>query len=83
MLKSWAVKHYQLQGSGPIVIPFPTRLACGITLKNKLIIQKTITKHINNEKYYERAQQTINLFDKLYRKGVKDNIIDNRNFESL
>ena len=42
-----------------------------------------INKYNKYKKQYERDQQTIKSFDKLYRKSIQDNIIDKTEFESL
>ena len=34
-------------------------------------------------KYYERAQQTINLFDKFHRRSLQAKVLDEKEFESL
>ena len=36
-----------------------------------------------NKKQYERDQQTIKSFDKLYRKSLQDNVIDKTEYNSL
>ena len=38
---------------------------------------------INTKKQYEKDQQTIKSFDKLYRKSLQDNMIDKNEYESL
>ena len=40
-------------------------------------------KYSKFKKQYEKYQQTIKYFDKLYRKNFKDNLIDRIEYESL
>ena len=40
-------------------------------------------KHNKYEKLYEKDQQTIKCFDKLYCKSLQDNMIDKNEYESL
>ena len=42
----------------------------------------SLCKKMKNEKY-ERAQQPIYSFDKVYRKALQDKIVDEREHESL
>ena len=40
-------------------------------------------KYNKYKKLYEKDQQTIKAFDKLYRKSLQDNMIDKNEYESL
>ena len=40
-------------------------------------------KYNKYKKHYEKDQQTIKTFDKLYRKSFQDNLIDNNGYECL
>ena len=40
-------------------------------------------KYNKEKKQYERDQNTIKSFDKLYRKSLQDNVIDKTEYESL
>ena len=42
-----------------------------------------MNKYNKYKKQYERDQQTIKPFDKLYRKSLQDNVIDKNEYESL
>ena len=42
-----------------------------------------INKYNKYKKQYEKDQQTINFFDKKYRKSLHDNVIDKSEYESL
>ena len=42
-----------------------------------------INKYNKYKKQYEKDQQTIKSFDKLYRKSLQDMIIDKTEFENL
>ena len=70
-------------GIGLIVLPISAGIACGITLGNKIIHQLIINKYNKYKKQYERDQNTIKCFDKLYRKSLQKNIIDKTEYESL
>ena len=72
-----------LTGIGLIVIPISTATACGLSIGNKVLYEIIINKYNKYEKLYERDQQTIKSFDKLYRKSLQDNVIDKTEYESL
>ena len=70
-------------GIGLIVLPISAGIACGLSLSSK-VLHKLITKKYNKyKKIYERDQNTIKSFDKLYRKSLQDNLIDKNEYESL
>ena len=70
-------------GIGLVVLTISAGIACGISLGNK-VLHKLIIKNYNKyKKQYERDQQTIKCFDKLYRKSLQDNVIDKTEYESL
>ena len=66
-----------------IVIPTSTATACGLSISKKVIYEVIINKYNKYKKQYEKDQQTIKSFDKLYRKSLQDNVIDKREYESL
>ena len=71
-------------GIGLIVLPMSAGIACGISLGNKILHEIIINKYNKkNKKQYERDQNTIKSFDKLYRKSLQDNIIDKTEYDSL
>ena len=70
-------------GIGLIVLPISAGIACGLSLSNKVLHKLIINKYNKYKKLYERDQQTIKSFDKLYRKSLQDNIIDKTEYESL
>ena len=72
-----------LTGIGLIVLPISAGIACGISLGNKILHKLIINKYNKYKKQYERDQQTIKSFDKLYRKSLQDNVIDKTEYESL
>ena len=63
-------------GIGLIIIPISTASACALSTGNKVLYQMIINKYNKYKKLYEKDQQTINSFDKLYGKSLQDNIID-------
>ena len=70
-------------GIGLIVLPISAGLACGLSLGNKVLHKLILNKYNKYKKVYERDQQTIKSFDKLYRKSLQDNVIDKNEYESL
>ena len=72
-----------LTGIGLMAIPISTSTACGLLIGNKELHEITINKYNKNKKLYEKDQQTIKSFDKLYRKPLQDNVIDKTEYENL
>ena len=70
-------------GIGLIVLPISAGIACGLSLGNKVLHKLILHKYNKYKKLYERDQQTIKSFDKLYRKSLEDNVIDKHEYESL
>ena len=70
-------------GIGLIVLPISAGIACGLSLGNKVLHKLIISKYNKYKKQYERDQNTIKSFDKLYRKSLQDNVIDTKEYESL
>ena len=70
-------------GIGLIVLPISAGIACGISLGNKILHNIIINKYYKYKKQYERDQNTIKSFDKLYRKSLQDNVIDKSEYENL
>ena len=70
-------------GFGLIVLPISAGIACGLSLGNKILHKLILNKYNKYKKQYERDQQTIKSFDKLYRKSLQDNIIDKTEYENL
>ena len=63
-------------GIGLIVLPISAGIACAISLGNKILHKLIINNYNKYKKQYERDQNTIKYFDKLYRKPLQDNVID-------
>ena len=70
-------------GIGLIVLPISAGFACGLSLCNKVLHKLIINKYNKYKKQYERDQQTIKSFDKLYRKSLQDNVVDKSEYQSL
>ena len=70
-------------GIGLIVLPISAGIACTLSLGNKVLHKLIKNKYNKYKKQYERAQNTIKSFDKLYRKSLQDNIMDKNEYESL
>ena len=63
-------------GVALIILPISTGIACTLSSGNKVLHKLIINKYNNYKKQYERDQQTIKSFDKLYRKSLQNNVID-------
>ena len=70
-------------GVGLIILPISAGIACALSLSNKVLHKLIINKYNKSKKQYERDQQTIKSFDKLYRKSLQDNVIDKTEYDSL
>ena len=68
---------------GLIILPISAGIACALSLGNKILHKIIIHKYNKYKKLYERDQNTIKSFDKLYRKSLQDNIIDKTEYENL
>ena len=72
-----------ITGVGLIILPISAGVACALSLGNKILHKLIINKYNKYKKQYERDQNTIKSFDKLYRKSLQDNVIDKTEYESL
>ena len=72
-----------LTGIGLIAIPISTATARGLSIGNKVLHEIITNKYNKYKKQYERDQQTIKSFDKLYRKSFQDNVINKTEYNSL
>ena len=72
-----------ITGIDLIILPISAGIACTLSLGNKVLHKLIINKYNKYKKQYERDQQTIKSFDKLYRKPFHDKIIDKTEYESL
>ena len=70
-------------GIGLIVLPISAGIACTLSLGNKILQKIILNKYNKYKKQYERDQNTIKSFDKLYRKSLQDNVIDKTEYDSL
>ena len=70
-------------GIGLIILPISAGIACGLSLGIKILHKLIINKYNKYKKQYEKDQNTIKSFDKLYRKSLQDNVIDINEYESL
>ena len=70
-------------GIALIVLPISAGIACGLSLGNKILHKLIIIKYNKYKKQYERDQQSIKSFDKLYRKSLQDNMIDKTEYDNL
>ena len=68
---------------GLIVKPILTGVRCGLTIGNKVILEVFLQKCNKHKKHYERAEQTVIFFDKLYRKCLPDDVIDKQEYGFL
>ena len=65
-----------ITGVGLIFLPISAGIACTLSLGNKVLHKLIINKYNKYKKLYEKDQQTIKSFDKLYRKSLQDIIVD-------
>ena len=63
-----------------IIVPTSDGNACQLTLSYEVFHKKTMQVIINFKKNYDRAQQNVNVFDKL-NKCSKDILIDKKHYE--
>ena len=61
-----------LTGIGLIAISKSTTTACGLSVDKKVLYEIIMNKYNKYKKQYEKDQQTIKSFDKLYRKSLQD-----------
>ena len=72
-----------LAGIGLIAIPISSSVACGLINSNKVLNEIIVQKYNKYNKEYEKNQQTIKSFDKIHRKYLQDNAINESEYESL
>ena len=72
-----------ITGIGMVIVPISAGIACTLSLGNKALHKLIINKYNKYKKQYEKDQQTIKSFDKLYRKSLQDKLIDKTEYESL
>ena len=72
-----------ITGIGLFILPISAGIACGLSLGNKVLHKLIINKYNKNKTQYERDQNTIKSFDKLYRESLQGNVIDKTENESL
>ena len=70
-------------GVGLIILPISAGIACTLSIGDKVLHKLIINKYNKYRKQYERDQETIKSFNKLYRKSLQDNVIDKNEYESL
>ena len=66
-----------------MVLPISAGIACTLSLGSKVLHKINISKYNKHKKQFEKDQQTIECFDKLYRKSLQDNIIDENEYDFL
>ena len=72
-----------ITGVGLIILPISAGNACTLSIGNKILHKLITNKYNKYKKQYERDQNTIEPFDKLYRKSLQDNVIDKSENDSL
>ena len=68
---------------GLIILTISAGIACTLSLGYKVLHKLIMSKYNEYKKRYERDQQTIKSFDKLYGKSLQDNVIDKTEYEGL
>ena len=72
-----------LTGIGSTAIPISSAKACVLSIGKKVIFEIVINKQNGYKKQYERFQQTMKSFDKVYRISLQDNVIIKNEYETL
>ena len=72
-----------LTGISLIVTPISTASACALSIGNEVLYEIITNKYNKYKKQFERDQLAIKHSDKLYRKTLHDNVIDENEYESL
>ena len=70
-------------GFGLVILPISAGIGCTLSFGKKVLHILIKNKYNKYTKQYEKDQQTIKSFDKLYRKSLQDNVIDKNEFDSL
>ena len=70
-------------GVGLIVVPISSGIACALSLGNRMLHKMILNNYIKYKKQYQKYQQTIKSFDKLYRRSLEENLIDKNEYESF
>ena len=63
-------------GVGLHILPISAGNACTLSLGNKVLQKIIINKYNKYKKQYEKDQNNIKSFDKIYRKFLQDSVID-------
>ena len=61
-----------------MVIRNSNEIACRLVLTNEALYVKIMNKYRTNKIFHESAQQTIDCFDKIYRKCLQGNVFENK-----
>ena len=69
-----------LSWMGLITLPFSTGNACSLSLFSEKLPETFLDKCKKYKKHYQKAEQTIQSFDKFYRKSLQDNLIDKNEY---
>ena len=67
-----------ITGIGSSVLPIAARIDCTLSLGNKVLHKIIINEYNKYRKQYEKDQQTVNFFDRIYRKTLQDIVIDKK-----
>ena len=72
-----------LTGFGLLVKPVSSSTACGLSNGNKVLFEIVMRKYNHYKIQYQKDQQTIKAFHKLYRKHLQANVIEKSEYEPL
>ena len=64
-------------------MPISAGIACSLSLATKALHKITLNKYNKCNKQCQKDQQTIESSDKLYRKSLQDNVIDENEYAFL
>ena len=72
-----------ITGIGLNILPITAGIGCTLSLGNKILHKLFKNKYNKYKKQNEKDQQFIEIFHKLYRKTLQDNVIDKTEYGSL
>ena len=75
--------NLSVTGTGLIAIPISAATTCGLSVGNKVIYEIVMQKYIRYKKQLKKYRQTIKFFEKLNRKSLQHNVIDEIEYKTV
>ena len=66
---------FSVTNVGLLLIPISARVACVLSISNKVIYKISSRSYNRYKKQFQKDQQTFNSFDELEQKSLQDNLI--------